>query len=87
MKAKLEKAKAARVVKVAADISEKKFYDLGVQETEAHLIEELDEVYRDYCLKVWTKALNLARVPATLEWRKAENVYYHKTSEKLLKQP
>ena len=58
-----------------------------MQETKAHLTDELARVCRDYCLKVWTKALNLARVPATLEWRKAENVYYHKTSEKLLKQP
>ena len=76
LKAKLEKAKAARVVKVAADISKKKFYDLGVQETEAHLIEELDEVYRDYCWEVWNKVLNLTRVPTALEWRRAENVYY-----------
>ena len=53
-----------------------KFYDLGVQETEARLIDELVEVCRDYCLEVWTEALNLARVPVALEWRRAENVYY-----------
>jgi len=36
----------------------------------------LEGVYRDYCLEVWTEALKLTRVPATLEWRRAENVYY-----------
>ena len=74
LKAELEKAK--EVARVVADASEKKFYDLRVQETEARLTEESAEVCRDYYQKVWTEALNLARVLAALEWRRAENVYY-----------
>ena len=74
LKAKLEKSK--EVARVAADASKKKFYDLRVQETEAHLTEESAEVCRDYYQEVWTEALDLARVLAALEWRRAENVYY-----------
>ena len=40
------------------------------------MTDELVEVYRDYFLEVWTEALNLAKVPVALEWRRAENVYY-----------
>ena len=73
----LEKAKeAAWVAQVAADALGKKFYDLRVQETEACLTEELAGFCKDYCQKVWTEALNLAKVPAVLEWRRGENVYY-----------
>ena len=48
----------------------------GVQETKIRLAEELVEVCRDYCKKVWVEMLNQARVPATSEWRNAENVFY-----------
>ena len=77
LKAKLKKAKeAAQATKAVLDTSKQKFYHLGVQETEVHLIEELAEVCRDYCQQMWTKALNLAGVPAASEWRRTENVYY-----------
>ena len=77
LKAELEKAKeVARAAKDAANASKQKFYDLDVQEIEARLTEELAEVCRDYCQDVWTEALNLAGVPAALEWRRAGNVYY-----------
>ena len=56
-----------------------------MKETEVCLTDELAGVCRDYCLKVWTEALNLTEVPTALEWRRAENVYYHQTSKKLLK--
>ena len=50
MKAKLEKAKeAARAAKEAAEASEQASYNLGVQEIEVRLAEELAEVCRDYC--------------------------------------
>lgn len=49
------------------EASEWALYDLGVQETEVRLVEELAEVCRDYCREVWTEALNLAGVPATSE--------------------
>ena len=47
-------------------------YERRVQETEI----QLAEVYRDYCKEVWAKALNWAGVPATSEWRSAENIFY-----------
>ena len=47
-----------------------------MKETEVCLTDELAGVCRDYCLKVWIEALNLTEVPAALEWRRAENVYY-----------
>lgn len=73
----LKKAQeAARVAKEAAKASVQVSYNLGVEETEIHLAEELAEVFKDYCPKVWAEALNLARVPTTWEWRKAKNVYY-----------
>ena len=74
MKAKLEKTKEA--AQAAVDASEQKFYDLGVKETEVFLTDKLVEDCRDYCLKVWTEALILTRVPVASEWKKAENVYY-----------
>ena len=77
LKAELEKDKeAAQVAQAAADATGQQFYDLGMQEIEAHLTDELVGVCRDYCLEVWIEALNLAGAPATSEWRKVENVYY-----------
>ena len=64
LKIELEKAKkAAWTAKEAAEASEQKSYNLGVQEIEARLAEELAEVCREYCQEVWTKALTLASVP------------------------
>lgn len=70
---RVELKKAQEAAKVA---KERESFELGVQETEIRLMEELAEVCRDYWWEVWTKALNLAGVPTTLEWRKAENVYF-----------
>ena len=53
LKAELFKAKeAAQVTQVAADNAGQKFYDFGVQETEARLTEKLAGVCREYCLEV-----------------------------------
>ena len=60
----------------AAEASKQTFYELGVQEIEVRLADELAEGCRDYCKKVWLKAINLVGVPSTLEWREARNVYY-----------
>ena len=51
-------------------------YDLGAQETEDRLVEELAEVCRDYYKEVWMETLNLAGIPANSEWRQAGSVYY-----------
>ena len=77
LKVELEKAKkVAWTAKEAAKASEQKSYNLGVQEIEARLAEELAEVCKEYCKEVWTKALTLASVPEALKWRRAENMYY-----------
>ena len=47
-----------------------------MQESEARLIEKLAGVCREYYLKVWTEALNMAGAPEDSKWRKAKNVYY-----------
>jgi len=36
-------------------------------------------VYRDYCLQVWTEALNLAEVEASSNLRKKKNIFYPPT--------
>lgn len=56
LKADLEKVKEAALA-AKADLkkdkgAEQKFYELGVQETETHLTEELAKIYRDYCQEV-----------------------------------
>ena len=33
---------------------------------------------KNYCLEVWTEALNPTRVPAASEWSRVKNVYYYK---------
>ena len=79
LKVELIKAKeAAQVAQVVMDATGQKFNDLGVPETEARLTDKLDGVCRDYCLKVWTEALNVVGAPVDSGWSKAENVYYPK---------
>ena len=78
LKAELQKAKkAAQLAKEAAEAEKQASYALGVEETQAGLIEELAEVCRDYCMVSWAEVLNLERVPTDSEWRQPRNVYYH----------
>ena len=73
LKAELQRAKeAARMAKEVAEALEQASYNRGVQETEIRLA----EVYRDYYKEVWIEVLNLTGVPATSEWRNAENIFY-----------
>ena len=51
-------------------------YDVGVKETKDALRAQVTKVCRSYCLQVWTEALNLAEVDASLELRKTENISY-----------
>ena len=72
----LEKAKAVtRMAKEAAKASKQTSHELGVQETELRLADELAEICKDYSKEVWLEALHLTGVPATSEWREARNVY------------
>ena len=59
------------------EAKKKASYQLGVEETQVRLAEELSELCRDYCDMTWNKALIVARVPADSVWRLPENVYYH----------
>ena len=55
------------MVEEAAKALKQNFYNLGVEETEIRLVEELIEVCRDYYNETWMEALNLARVLAASE--------------------
>lgn len=86
MKAELERAKeAAQVAQAAANASEQKFPNLGGKETKVYLTNELDGVCRNYCLEVWTEALNLTGVLLPRSGRELRMFTIHKTSKELLK--
>ena len=77
LKTKLHRTKeVARTAKETAEALGQAPYDHGVQETKIRLVKELVKVCRDYCKEVWAKALNRTGVPATFEWRNAENIFY-----------
>ena len=52
-------------------------YQLGVEETQVRLTEELLEVCKDYYSVTWDRALSVAGVPVDSVWRLPESVYYH----------
>ena len=54
----------AQLVREAAEAEKKASYQLGAEETEARLSEELPEVCRDYCSISWAHALDAAGIPA-----------------------
>ena len=54
LKAELDKAKAAaRTAEKVAKALRQASYNLGVEETETRLAEELVEVCKDYCKETW----------------------------------
>ena len=70
LKAELRKTKeTAQLAKEAAEAEKKASYQLGVEETEIRLTEELSVVCRDYCDTTWDKALSAARVPVDSDLR------------------
>ena len=73
----LKKAKeAVQLVKEVAETEKQTTYMLGVEETQARLIEELTVVCRDYCSISWGKALDAAGVPVGSNLRQPEIIYY-----------
>ena len=60
----------------ARDEAEQKGYDLGVAEIEETLRAEVPAVCRIYWAQTWNEALNRAKVEASSELRKADNIYY-----------
>ena len=88
LKAELSMAKeAAHAAQAAANTIRQKFYDLKVQETEAQLTEELARVCKEYCLEVWTEALNVAGALMDSNGGKSKTSTIPRTSEKPLRQP
>ena len=78
LQAELQKAKKEiQLAKEAIEAKKKASYQLGVEETEIRLAEELSEVCRDYCNTTWDKALIAAGVPANSALRLLGSVYYH----------
>jgi len=57
----------------AATWAEQNGYDIEVKETENILRAQVTGVC---CLQVWIEALNLARVSASSDLRKTENIFY-----------
>ena len=67
---------AVQLVEEAAETEKQAAYMLGVEETQARLIEELSAVYRDYCSISWGKALDATGVPVGSDLRRPKSIYY-----------
>ena len=77
LKATLQKAKEeTQLAKEAVEAKKRAVYQLGVEETQVRLAEELSEVCRDYCSVIWDKTLNVSGVPADSVWRLSESIFY-----------
>ena len=72
MQAEEDKAKAEK----ERDVAEQHGYDVGVAETEDALRAEVPAICRAYCTQTWEEALNRARIDASFELRKTENIIF-----------
>ena len=72
MLAEEDKAKAEK----ERDEVEQHGYDVGVAETEDTLQAEAPAVCHAYCTQTWEEALNQARIEASSELRKPENIVF-----------
>ena len=72
MQAEEDKAKAEK----ERDEAEQHGYDIGVAETEDTLRAEVPAVCCTYCTQTWEEALNRARIDASSELRKPENIIF-----------
>ena len=78
LQVELQKAKEeVQLAREAAEVEKKVSYQLGVEETEIRLAEELLEVCQDYCDMTWDKALTVAGIPADSALRLPGSIYYH----------
>lgn len=83
LKAALQKAeeevrlakKEAQLLWEVAEAEKKAAYQLGAEETEARLFDELPEVCRDYCSISWAHALDVAGIPTDSALRLPEKVF------------
>ena len=77
LKATLQKAEEeTQLAKEVVEAEKRTAYQLGVEETQVRLTEELSEVCREYYSVTWDKALNIAGVLADTTWRLPESVFY-----------
>ena len=77
LREELRKAReAAQLLKEAAEAEKQAAYTLGMEETQAKLIEEFFAVCKDYCDISWGKALDVARVPVDSSLRRPKSIYY-----------
>ena len=75
-KAKVEAKKAKAQAERERDEAEQHGYDVSVAETKDTLRAEVPAVCRAYCTKTWEEALNRARIDASSELRKPENIFF-----------
>ena len=66
----------AQLIREATEVEKNAARQLGAQETEARLFEEIPEVCRDYCSISWAHAIDAAGVPADSVLRLSENIFY-----------
>ena len=77
LREELKKAReVVQLFKEAAEAKKQAAYTLGVEETQARLIEELTAVCRDYCSISWGKALDAVGVPVGSDLRRPMSIYY-----------
>ena len=66
----------AQLIREATEAEKNASRQLGAEETEARLSEEIPEVCRDYCSISWAHALDATGVPADSVLRLPENIFY-----------
>ena len=71
-----EKAKAQAQAEREKDEAEQHGYDVSVAETEDALKVEVPAVCRAYCTQTWEEALNRAKIDASSELRKLDNIIF-----------
>jgi len=68
----------AQLIREATEAEKSAARQLGAEETEARLSEEIPEVCREYCDISWSRALDAAGVPADSALRLPESIFYPK---------
>ena len=66
----------AQLIREATEAEKNAARQLGAEETEARLSEEVPEVCRDYCSISWAHTLDAAGVPADSALRLPESIFY-----------
>ena len=66
----------AQLIREAVEAEKKAAHQLGIQETEVRLSEEIPEMCRDYCSISWAHALDAAGIPTESALRLPEKVFY-----------